>query len=359
MASEGTPDQGSDRALVLAFKGGNEGAYEEIFKRYQPRVHGVCWRMLGTTADADEATQETFLRAYQALPRFNGRFYLGAWLARIATNVCVDHLRSKARSNLVALPEDRDDLITEQGPEEIVVGEHPRLENAIRDIQPLHASALALRAVEGLSHEEIAGHLQMTPSQVKALLHRARCSLRKAWSKAEGWAWAPLFGLRHLMNDRTTADAGRLATVTPSAAPFLMERVATSAMIVAVALSGLPSSPEGAAVATPTTRAPAAVGSFDEKSAQVIAPSAALGAQPGADDAAEQAPAPATVVDEAQELAAEIQKALKKKEEETEKPPKDSGGKSQSPVGPSASEGKKVVKKIKHTATEVLGENQP
>ena len=359
MAPEGTPEQGSDRSLVLAFKGGDEEAYELIFKRYHARVHGICRRMLGTPADADEAAQETFLKAYQALPRFNGSFYLGAWLSRIATNVCVDHIRSRARTNLVALPDDRDDLITQEGPEEIVVGDHPRLENAIRSIQPLHASALALRTLEGLSHEEIAGHLRMTPPQVKALLHRARNSLRKAWDKAEGWAWAPLLSLRSVMNDRATADAGRLASVSPSAAPFLMERVAASAMIVAAALSGLPTTPD-ATGSVPAGRAPSSAAPFDENIARGEAASTVSAAGNPADtDLPPQAEAESPdLVERVTELALDIDKTLRDRER-SEEPASKPHEEQSSPVGPSSAEGKKLVKQVGETAGGALEEIAP
>src|ERR687895_89011 len=90
----GTPEE---RALALAFKRGERGAYEQIHERYEARVLSVCKRMLGDPDDAQEAAQEAFLRIYQGLPRFNGRYRLGALAVRIATNVCLDQLRSRAR----------------------------------------------------------------------------------------------------------------------------------------------------------------------------------------------------------------------------------------------------------------------
>src|SRR3712207_9131441 len=63
----------SDRDLVLAFKAGSRAAYDEMYERYRSRVYGVCRRILRDPQDAEEAAQETFLRAYQALHRFNGR----------------------------------------------------------------------------------------------------------------------------------------------------------------------------------------------------------------------------------------------------------------------------------------------
>ena len=240
-----TPAGGfSDRDLVLAFKAGHPGAYDEMFRRHHERVMRVCSRMLGNQQDAEEAAQETFLKAYQALPRFNGQFQLGAWLSRIAANVCVDHLRVKSRSHLVALPSE--DLVPESGsgPEDVVVGDYPRLDVAIQNVQPIHAHALALRAVEGLSHREIAGRLHLSPAQVKALLHRARTSLRKAWERAEGWAVAPLMGIRSVFSRSESTQAGsNVASIAPQV-PYFVEKVAASAVIVVAALTGLPSAPD-------------------------------------------------------------------------------------------------------------------
>src|SRR5918995_4100074 len=93
-----------DKALALAFKEGYDGAYQAIYDRFSIRVHSVCRRMLGDRDDAAEASQETFLRVYQALPRFNGRYQMGAWVTRIATNVCLDQLRSRNRKPAISTP---------------------------------------------------------------------------------------------------------------------------------------------------------------------------------------------------------------------------------------------------------------
>jgi RNA polymerase sigma-70 factor (ECF subfamily) len=248
MAREGTPSFASDRDLVTAFQEGRIAAYDEIYRLYSTRVRRVCARMLKNPQDADEATQETFLKAYQALGRFNGQYQLGAWLTRIASNVCLDHIRSHSRNGVVVtLSDEHEAAGTDRGPEEIVVGENPRIHEAIAEIQPLHAQALKLRALRGLSHREMAGELHMTPAQVKALLHRARSSFRRAWDKAEGWALAPVVAVRGFFSNRSNAASeasSNLIGFTPTLSPMLAERVAASAVIVAVALSGAPTGPE-------------------------------------------------------------------------------------------------------------------
>lgn len=245
MAREGAPFA-SDRDLVVAFQQGRQDAYDEIYRLYAPRIRRVCSRMLKNPQDVDEATQETFLKAYQALGRFNGQYQLGAWLSRIASNVCLDHIRARSRNALqVALSDEHEAAGTERGPEDIVVGDNPRIQEAIAEIQPLHAQALKLRALGGLSHREMAGELHMTPAQVKALLHRARSSFRRAWDRAEGWALAPIVAVRGFFSEKSASQASsNFVGLTPSFSPLLAERVAASAVIVAVALSGAPTQPE-------------------------------------------------------------------------------------------------------------------
>jgi RNA polymerase sigma-70 factor, ECF subfamily len=230
-----------DKELVLAFQAGEDEAFDHLYQRHRARVTGICRRMLGNLNDAEEAAQETFLRAFEALHRFNGRFQVGPWLARIATNVCVDHLRSRGRAHLVALPADGDELRIEEGPESLIARRDPRLRRAIRDIQPTHARALVMRALEGLSHREIGERMEMGPGQVKALLHRARRSLRRAWDKAQGLALAPVIGMR-VAASRSSANAhragGELAGQAGDAAPVIGAKVAVA--VVAATLTGMP-----------------------------------------------------------------------------------------------------------------------
>ena len=249
-----------DRDLVVAFKGGVPEAYDEMYRRYNARITSVCRRMLKSPEDAREATQETFLKAYVALPRFNGQYRLGAWLSRIATNVCVDHIRRRARgATLTPLTEQHEGAEVELGPEDVVVQDVPAL-TTLEDLQPLHARALELRNLQGFSHKEIADQLGMSPLQVKALLHRARVSFKRAWGNASGWALAPLVAIRSILH-QGSKDASSISAQVPiwtqAASPLIAERVAASAMVVVVALSGTASvSPATVTQPTPTMAAP-------------------------------------------------------------------------------------------------------
>ncbi|HYP24278.1 MAG TPA: RNA polymerase sigma factor [Actinomycetota bacterium] len=354
MAREGTtPSFASDRELVQAFQRGNPGAYDEIYRLYAPRIRRVCARMLKNPQDVDEATQETFLKAFQALGRFNGQYQLGAWLSRIASNVCLDHIRSRARTaHQVALSDEHEVAGTERGPEEIVVGDNPRIQEAIAEIQPLHAQALKLRALGGLSHREMAGELHMTPAQVKALLHRARSSFRRAWDRAEGWALAPLAGIRGFFSDKsgTSQASSNLIGFTPSLSPLLAERVAASAVIVAVALSGAPTAaPE--APAEEQRRRPVAVAPIVDDLAKPPARERATSPAPRSHVAA----APAPVRSEPAADHDPVTKVLEAVGEQSTKLPKDKGGDDGGEDGgddgglgtPGPASAKPVVRKVK------------
>ena len=178
-----------DKEMALAFQRGEKGAYQEIYDRYQERVHRVCRRMLGKPEDAQEAAQEAFLRVYTALGKFNGRYQLGAWITRIATNVCLDQIRARSRRPVDATPiEDLElDFLTAGGdgdPEAMSMrnAESRRVRKVLLGLPPLHRAAIVLRDFEGLSYAEVAVALGMTECQVKALIHRARKGFRRSWT---------------------------------------------------------------------------------------------------------------------------------------------------------------------------------
>jgi RNA polymerase sigma factor (sigma-70 family) len=358
MAREGTPPFASDRDLVLAFQQGNLGAYDEIYRAYSARIRRVCARMLKNPQDVEEATQETFLKAFQALGRFNGQYQLGAWLARIASNVCLDYIRSRSRAAAaVTLSDEHEAGGTERGPEDIVVGDDPRIQEAIACIQPLHAQALKLRALGGLSHREMAGELHMTPAQVKALLHRARSSFRRAWDQAEGWALAPVATVRGFFSNKPGAHASsNLVGFTPTLSPLLAERVAASAVIVAVALSGAPSLPGDDATGSPRRARSAVVGLDDSlKPPVVLPPKAAAGPTR---EAVAVAPAPSEPVAPADDPVTKVLEAVG--EQSTNLPEEKKGrrgdeGDGDEGLGGSgaASAAKPVVKKVKKLVGEI------
>ena len=186
----------SDRDLVLAFQSGVVSAYDAIDQTCRPVAARICSRMLSNPDDADEAVQETMLRVLQALERFNGRYALRAWVARIATNVCLDAIRARSRrfANGAAFEARNGHERYAADPSEVVerADEAERVRMILSSLPARHRAALVLREFEGLSHEEIAWALETTPPRVKALIHRAKRLFRKSWGGRTVPAFLPL-----------------------------------------------------------------------------------------------------------------------------------------------------------------------
>src|SRR5213596_3013331 len=91
------PGATPDPALVAAASAGNEGAFAEIVEPYWGQLHAHCYRMLGSVYDADDALQETLIRAWRGLPRFERRSSVRSWLYTIATNACLDQIARRPK----------------------------------------------------------------------------------------------------------------------------------------------------------------------------------------------------------------------------------------------------------------------
>ena len=177
-----------EKQLVLSFQSGESAAYDTIYRLYAPRIQRLCRRMLVKREDADEATQEAFLRVYLALPRFNGRYQLGGWITRIATNVCLDRIRASSRRPVysTALIELENDLVddADSDPEIQTLrnAESRRVTRVLLKLPATHRAAIVLRDIEGMSYAEVAQTLGLSEVQTKALIHRARQSFKRSWT---------------------------------------------------------------------------------------------------------------------------------------------------------------------------------
>ncbi len=243
-----------DRGLVIDFKAGDANAYAEIYRRYFAYARSVSLRILRNPEDADEAAQETMVRVLQALPRFNGRYELRAWIARIATNVALDMVRSTTRRtrnlgyvqplDLVSIGDQHDR--TGEDPSETVermVQAH-QVQALLSELPAHHRDALVLREVQGRSHQEIADELGMTPPQVKALIHRAKGSFRRMWTGREGTGGVAGFFLFLLPLrfaggvKRIVEQAGNAGRATASAAPAVSAAASSPAVQAAASETG-------------------------------------------------------------------------------------------------------------------------
>lgn len=166
----------ADVRLVRAAASGDVLAFETLVHRHQEPALRVALRMLGNRADAEEAVQDAFVRAWRALPSFGGRSCFSTWLYRITVNCCLTALQSRR-------PRDGELTGAEPapgpGPVEMAQAREgvQTLTAAIGRLTPEQRAPLVLRELEGLSYEEIGEVLQLSPAAVKGRLHRARLEL--------------------------------------------------------------------------------------------------------------------------------------------------------------------------------------
>jgi RNA polymerase sigma-70 factor (ECF subfamily) len=166
----------SDAFLIARASKGDVRAFEQLYRDYVGRVHGLCLRLTRDVALAEDCTQQTFINAWHALARFEGRSSLGTWLHRIAVNVSLGQRRRSAAVPEVSTEEvDVDDVsLTFDTPVEVA-----EIEAAIGTLPDGARDVLVLAGIYGYSHGEVAGMLGVAEGTCKAQLHRARQLLRQ------------------------------------------------------------------------------------------------------------------------------------------------------------------------------------
>jgi RNA polymerase sigma-70 factor (ECF subfamily) len=163
--------------LVRRAKGGDIEAFAELFLIHKDRVYNIIYRMIGNVQDAEDLTQETFLKAFLGIKGFSFRSSFSTWLCKIAINTCVDMIRRRKfepKELSPVIPDRRNDLEID---ERVVISR--RIQEAFLSLPPEYRAVLLLRDVEGLSYKEIAESLGIPIGTVRSSLYRAREMLRK------------------------------------------------------------------------------------------------------------------------------------------------------------------------------------
>lgn len=171
-------------SILQRARKGDSAAFEEIVRAYEKTVYNLALRTLGNREDAEDAVQETFLKAYTALPGFRGESKLSVWLYRIASNVCTDALRRRRETvSLSAETEDgeREVEIADLRFDPAAAAEKNALRTAVREAMNALPDAsrrvLLLRELGGLSYDEIARTLEIDVGTVKSRIFRGRKKL--------------------------------------------------------------------------------------------------------------------------------------------------------------------------------------
>ncbi len=173
-----------DLALAERCRAGDVEAFETLYRAHSSRLFGLTVRMLGNRTDAEDMLQDIFLTAHRKLQSYRGDARLGTWLFRLATNLCLDHLRSKsARMSHATSSLDDDNAAEQASPSPgAVLGtvQHIDLERAVAKLPQGCRAAFLLHDVEGFEHREVASMLGISEGTSKSQVHKARLKLRKS-----------------------------------------------------------------------------------------------------------------------------------------------------------------------------------
>jgi RNA polymerase sigma-70 factor (ECF subfamily) len=177
----------TDEELVALSMGGDSDSFNQLVLRWERPIYALAYRTLGREDDARDVCQETFLRAYRALPGFKGEAKFSSWIYRIALNLCRDWIRKQRRTPVMQAPEGVElaDLAAERGPVESIetlVARRQlsdRVAAAMRMLPEEQRTAIVLKEYHGLTFQEIAEMQGCPLSTVKTRLYQGLTVLRR------------------------------------------------------------------------------------------------------------------------------------------------------------------------------------
>lgn len=193
----------TDEELVARSISGDADSFNELILRWERPIYALAYRTIGREEDARDVCQETFLRAFRALPGFRGQAKFSSWLYRIALNLCRDWIRRERRAPIVQAPENVDlmDVAAAAEPsesiEDLVARRHEvqAVQRAMTVLSEEQRTAIVLKEYHGLTFQEIADLVGCPLSTVKTRLYQGLTVLRRELAKSEQ-AGPKRFGVR-------------------------------------------------------------------------------------------------------------------------------------------------------------------
>ena len=178
-----------DSDIIKLIINGNTDKYRVLVQKYQDRVFHVCMGYVHNEDDANDLTQETFIKAYLSLNTFKFKSSFATWIYRIAVNICLNYIRKK-KGNIIDRIENAIDSVTANhklqipdysNPEEILITEEHKkvIFNEIDRLSPKQKTAFILSKYDELPQKEIAEIMQITEGAVESLIQRAKTNLQK------------------------------------------------------------------------------------------------------------------------------------------------------------------------------------
>ncbi|MEN6299902.1 MAG: RNA polymerase sigma factor [Anaerolineaceae bacterium] len=176
--------QETEAVWLVRVQNGDQQAFTHIVEAYQKPVYNLCYRMLNNAEDAEDAAQETFLRAYRSINQFDHSRQFSTWLLSIAAHYCIDQIR-KNRMTIISLEDQPNQEIPDKlpGPESTLSKreEQDRMRLLLEKLNPTDRAAVIMYYWYNYSYDEIAQSLSLSESAVKSRLHRARKEMARLW----------------------------------------------------------------------------------------------------------------------------------------------------------------------------------
>lgn len=181
----------TDEELVARSVGGDTDSFNELILRWERPIYALAYRTIGREEDARDVCQETFLRAFRALPGFRGQAKFSSWLYRITLNLCRDWMRRERRAPFIQVPEDTDpvEMAAATEPSEAIEDLVARrdltriVERVMERLPEEQRTAIVLKEYHGLTFQEIADLVGCPLSTVKTRLYQGLTVLRRELAK--------------------------------------------------------------------------------------------------------------------------------------------------------------------------------
>jgi len=181
-----------DQSLVSRCLGGDEAAWEELVRQHTRQVYGLCFRFTNSTQEAQDLTQEVFLRVFKTIKTFRsaeGSF--GTWLARVTRNLLIDHYRRTRQQRVTDSIEDQLPVLEQVGtsgaarPDQALAGREASeiLQATLQKLSPDLREAVILRDLQEMEYREIADVLDIPEGTVKSRINRGRAELARLLRK--------------------------------------------------------------------------------------------------------------------------------------------------------------------------------
>ena len=178
-----------DWAVVQKVQAGNVGAFDRLVQKYREHIFSVIYNMTSNREDASDLTQETFIKAFQAIARFKGKSSFFTWIYRIAINSTMTFLKKRSRRRYISYENINEEVhstdiiesLTAKNRSEkgaIVHELQEKLNDSLQKLSPKHRTVVVLHEIEGLSHVEIAEITKASVGTVRSRLHYAKQQLQ-------------------------------------------------------------------------------------------------------------------------------------------------------------------------------------